>query len=63
MKKLKTNASVGNTGHFDNEIELPLGRHESRQHQASEDRLVFPVGHGVIVLLRAHRDRALWLNE
>ena len=36
-----------------------LKRHGSRQRQASEDRLVFPVGHGVIVLASGLQHRRL----
>ena len=49
MKKLKINTSVQDLEHVDNEIDLAgLKGWEgmSRQPQASEDRLVFPVGHG-----------------
>ena len=40
-----------------------LGRLESRQHQALDDRLVFPVGHGVIVLLQAYKNEVYLLPE
>ena len=39
MKNLKNNAFVGNTGHFDNEIDFAfsgLGRHESRHRRTSK---------------------------
>ena len=36
-----------------------LGRYESRQNQASEDRLVFPAGHGVILLASGLQRRCL----
>ena len=40
-----------------------LGRHESRQHQASEDRFVSPVIHCVIVLASGLQARCLFLAE
>ena len=46
MKKMMNNVIVRNIGHFDNAMDLTsmeLGRHESRQHQASEDLFAFPV--------------------
>ena len=52
MKSLKNITLDGNTGHFDEEIDLAGSEgfgHESSQQQASEDRLVFPAGHSVIV--------------
>ena len=62
--KLKSNAFVGDTGHIDNEIDLPasegLGRHESGQ---QEDIFVFFVGHGVIVLASGLRERGLPLPQ
>ena len=36
---------------------------EIRQHQALDDRLVFPVGHGVIVLLQAYKNEVYLLPE
>ena len=40
-----------------------LGRLDSGQQQASDDRLVFPVGHGVIVLLQAFKNKVHLLPE
>ena len=43
----------GNTVHFHEEIDLAGSEgfgHGSNQQQTSEDRLVFPAGHSVIVL-------------
>merc|ERR1711981_933071 len=54
MKKMKSNAIVGNIGHFDNEIEMekleafPGIKVENIKPQV--DRFVFPDGHGVIML-------------
>merc|ERR1712151_1312733 len=54
MKKMKNNAIVGNIGHFDNEIEMenlekfPGIKVENIKPQV--DRVVFPDGHGIIVL-------------
>merc|ERR1719174_158384 len=54
MEKMKNNAIVGNIGHFDNEIDMagleafPGIKCENIKPQV--DRLVFPDGHGVIVL-------------
>merc|ERR1712100_379875 len=54
MKKMKNNAIVGNIGHFDNEIDMaglegfPGIKGENIKPQV--DRLVFPDGHGVIIL-------------
>ena len=57
MKKVVNNAFVGNTGHFDEVVDWAgsegLGRHESRQHQASENSFVFPIGR-----LQAYRTRS-----
>ena len=58
MKMMKYGVLVGNTGHFDNEINLAgtggLG-HESRQHQASIDRFVFPLA-TVLSFLEAYKN-------
>merc|ERR1711908_10058 len=54
MKKMKTNAIVGNIGHFDHEIDMaglegcPGIKVENIKPQV--DRFVFPDGHGVIIL-------------
>merc|ERR1712193_556319 len=54
MKKMKSNAIVGNIGHFDNEIvmenleQFPGIKVENIKPQV--DRFVFPDGHGIIVL-------------
>merc|ERR1711918_329402 len=54
MKKMKTNAIVGNIGHFDNEIDMaglegfPGIQVENIKPQV--DRFEFPDGHGVIIL-------------
>ena len=54
-KKLKNIAFVRDFEHFDNEIDLAgiegLGRHGSRQRQASRVCFVFTAGHGVILLV------------
>merc|ERR1712050_602567 len=54
MQQMKNNAIVGNIGHFDNEIQMdrlenfPGIKVENNKPQV--DRLVFPDGHGIIVL-------------
>merc|ERR1712072_408413 len=54
MQKMKTNAIVGNIGHFDNEIDMdalekfPGIKVENIKPQV--DRFIFPDGHGVIML-------------
>ena len=40
-----------------------LGRLESRQQQALDVRFVFPVCHGVIVLLQAYKNEVYLLPE
>merc|ERR1711904_442352 len=54
MKKMKNNATVGNIGHFDNEIDMAgLEGTEGikvENIKPQVDRFVFPDGHGVIVL-------------
>merc|ERR1711879_415412 len=54
MKKMKNNAIVGNIGHFDNEIDMDglekLEGIKIENIKSQVDRLVFPDGHGVIVL-------------
>ena len=63
-KKKKYDPIVRNIGHLDSSIDLAgLGRHGSRQQQASEDRFVFPVGHGVIVLASGLQGQCLPLAE
>ena len=63
MKKLKNNAFVGNTGHFDNAIDSagPEGLEgvKVENFKPQVDRFVFPDGHSVIVLLQA--DCSTWL--
>merc|ERR1712124_52550 len=54
MEKMKNNAIVGNIGHFDNEMDMagletfPGIKIDNIKPQV--DRLIFPDGHGVIVL-------------
>merc|ERR1711908_67145 len=54
MKKMKTNAIVGNIGHFDNEIEMDLLEKfegiKVDNIKPQVDRFVFPDGHGIIML-------------
>merc|ERR1712130_962941 len=54
MKKMKNNAIVGNTGHFDNEIDMAgLETCEGVKVENIKDqvdRFQFPDGHGIIVL-------------
>ena len=61
MKKVKNNALVGNTGHFDNEIDLGLGRHESRSFRRSS-RLPCS-SRGDNVLLRAYKNEVYFDEE
>ena len=54
MSKMKNNAIVGNTGHFDNEIDMagvenwPGIKRQNIKPQV--DRFIFPDGHGLIIL-------------
>merc|ERR1712100_790319 len=54
MKNMKNNAIVGNTGHFDNEIDMAglegMEGIKVENIKPQVDRFVFPDGHGVIVL-------------
>merc|ERR1712232_1545243 len=54
MKKMKSNAIVGNIGHFDNEIEMAelegFKGIKVENIKPRVDRFVFPDGHGIIVL-------------
>jgi len=54
MKKMKSNAIVGNIGHFDNEIDMAglekLEGIKVENIKPQVDRFIFPDGHGVIVL-------------
>merc|ERR1712080_454135 len=54
MKKMKNNAIVGNTGHFDNEIDMAglegMAGIKVENIKPQVDRFVFPDGHGIIVL-------------
>merc|ERR1711865_105267 len=54
MKKMKSNAIVGNIGHFDNEIDMAgiegMEGIKVENIKPQVDRFVFPDGHGVIIL-------------
>ena len=56
-------------GHFDNEsdladlADLEAWKARKTQHQASEDRFVFPYGHGETVLLKAYKDEVYTFAE
>merc|ERR1712070_1214372 len=54
MKKMKNNASVGNIGHFDNEIDMAglegMAGIKVENIKPQVDRFVFPNGSGIIVL-------------
>ena len=54
MQKMKNNAIVGNIGHFDNEIDMAGLKDIEGTHMENikpqVDRVVFPDGHGVIIL-------------
>ena len=54
MQKMKNNAIVGNIGHFDNEIDMAGLKNIEGTYMENikpqVDRVVFPDGHGVIIL-------------
>ena len=63
MKKLKNNALVGNTGHFDNEIDLAgwEGLEGMKVDNIKPQKIVIvsPVGHGEIMLASGLQERRL----
>ena len=56
---MKNNAFVRNTGHFDNEIDLP--RSKGLEGMSVDEVFVFPVGQGVIVHEIGVRLHTVWL--